>query len=93
MPIKITVKCVPADLSACCYKKVLSLYHASLISSPVLIPVLSPPMSPAHGSGDEAAHVRSILEGVCHTQDIGRDAVRKLCSHVQADPQEEQVQV
>lgn len=63
------------------------------ISSPVVIPVLSPPMSPAHGSGDEAAHVRSILEGVCHTQDIGRDAVRKLCSHVQADPQEEQVQV
>lgn len=49
-------------------------------------------MSPAHGSGDEAAHVRSILEGVCHTQDIGRDAVRKLCSHVQADPQEEQVE-
>lgn len=49
-------------------------------------------MSPVRGGGDEAAHVLSVLEGVCHTQDIGKDAVRKLCSHVQADPQEEQVQ-
>ena len=53
-------------------------------------------MSPTYGGGsggsDEAAHVRSILEGVCHTHDIGREAVGKLCSHVQADPQEEQVQ-
>ena len=59
--------------------------------------VLSPsPMSPTYGGGsggsDEAAHVRSILEGVCHTHDIGREAVGKLCSHVQADPQEQQVQ-
>ena len=42
-------------------------------------------------SGDEAAHVRSILEGVCHTQQIDQEAVAKLCSHVEADPQEKQV--
>jgi Ca2+-binding EF-hand superfamily protein/chromosome segregation ATPase len=50
----------------------------------------SPPMSPVRVGGDEAAHVRSIVAGVCHTQEIGKDAVGKLCSHVEADPQEEQ---
>ena len=54
--------------------------------------VLSPPMSPGRGCGDEAAHVRSVLEGVCQSKDIGRDAVKSLCSHVQADKQEEEVQ-
>ena len=48
-------------------------------------------MSPVRVGGDEAAHVRSIVAGVCHTQEIGKDAVGKLCSHVEADPQEEQV--
>ena len=48
-------------------------------------------MSPVRVGGDEAAHVRSIVKGVCRTQDIGKDAVGKLCSHVEADPQEEQV--
>ena len=57
----------------------------------ISIPVPSPPMSPVRVGGDEAAHVRSIVKGVCHTQDIGKDAVGKLCSHVEADPQEEQV--
>ena len=47
-------------------------------------------MSPGHG-GDEAAHVKAILEGVFHTQEVGQEAVTKLCSHVKADPQEQQV--
>lgn len=54
-------------------------------------PVLSPPMSPGHG-GDEAAHVKATLEGVFHTQEVGQEAVAKLCSHVKADPQEQQVE-
>ena len=67
-----------------------------LYSSPIhfhllSVSVPSPPMSPVRVGGDEAAHVRSIVAGVCHTQEIGKDAVGKLCSHVEADPQEEQV--
>ena len=73
------------NLVTCLLKQLLQLLFISL--------VLSPPMSPTHFSGDEAVHVRSILEGVCHTSDIGKDAIRKLCSHVQADQQEEQVHV
>lgn len=51
-------------------------------------------MSPVRTSGDEAAptpSIRSILEGVCHTENIGKDAITQLCNHVQADQQEEQV--
>ena len=47
-------------------------------------------MSPLRSS-DEASHVKSILESVCHTEEIGREAIGRLCSHVKADPQEEQV--
>ena len=53
--------------------------------------VLSPPMSPTYGCRDEAAHVCSIIEGVCQTQDIGKNAVKALCSHVHADQEEEEV--
>ena len=40
---------------------------------------------------DEASHVKSILESVCQSEEIGREAINKLCRHVKADPQEEQV--
>ena len=40
---------------------------------------------------DEASHVKSILESVCQSEEIGREAINKLCQHVKADPQEEQV--
>ena len=40
---------------------------------------------------DEASHVKSILESVCQSEEIGRGAINKLCRHVKADPQEEQV--
>lgn len=40
---------------------------------------------------DEASHVKSILESVCQSEKIGREAINKLCQHVKADPQEEQV--
>ena len=57
--------------------------------------VASPPVSPARhatgSSGDEASHVKAILQSVCHSQEIGREAIARLCSHVKADPQEEQV--
>ena len=53
--------------------------------------VLSPPMSPKHVSGDDEVHVCSIVEAVCQTQEIGPDAVQKLCNHVQADEKEQQV--
>ena len=53
--------------------------------------VLSPPMSPKRVSGDEAAHAHSVVEAVCQSQEIGPEAVEKLCSHVQADQQEQQV--
>lgn len=81
--------------------KLIFMYHVDLINVELLLLVflffflivLSPPMSPAHGCGDEAAHVCSIIEGVCQTQDIGKDAVKALCSHVHADQEEEEVQL
>lgn len=65
--------------------------NALFLPSSMLPPVLSPPMSPGYG-GDEAAHVKAILEGVFHTQEVGQEAVAKLCNHVKADPQEQQVE-
>lgn len=58
------------------------------------IPVPSPLPSPyrSHGqSGDEVSHAKSVLESVCGTDEIGSDAIVKLCSHVKADSQEQQV--
>lgn len=55
-----------------------------------LVSVPSPPMSPAHGT-DEASHFGSILESVCDTKHINSAAITKLCEHVKADPQEQQV--
>ena len=54
--------------------------------------VLSPPMSPNRVSADDEIHIRSIVEAVCQTQEIGPNAVEKLCSHANADEQEQQVQ-
>ena len=54
--------------------------------------VPSPPPSPIRG-GEEASHVKAILENVCHTQEIGREAIAKLCTHVKADPEEQQVRM
>ena len=72
--------------------------YASTTSQPhhsfcIFMSVLSPPMSPVRVSGDEATHICSTLESVCHTENIGKDAVRQLCSHVQADQHEEQVSI
>ena len=64
--------------------------HSSLSFSLCLPTVPSPPASPMRGS-DEASHVKSILESVCQSEKIGREAINKLCRHVKADPQEEQV--
>jgi hypothetical protein len=52
--------------------------------------VLSPPMSPNRVSADDEIHIRSIVEAVCQTQEIGPNAVEKLCSHANADEQEQQ---
>lgn len=48
-------------------------------------------MSPNRLSGDEENHIRSIVEAVCQTQEIGPEAVDKLCSHAEADEEEQQV--
>lgn len=55
-----------------------------------MISVPSPPLSPTHGN-DEASHVGSILESVCNTKEVSSTAIAKLCEHVKADPQEQQV--
>jgi len=49
-------------------------------------------MSPLSKTSEvEVSHVESILEDVCSTKEIDREAVLKLCRHVDAEPQEEQV--
>ena len=53
--------------------------------------VVSPPMSPNRVSADDEIHILSIVEAVCQTQEIGPNAVEKLCSHANADEQEQQV--
>lgn len=52
--------------------------------------VPSPPLSPTHAH-DEASHVGIILESVCNTKEISSTAIARLCDHVKADPQEQQV--
>lgn len=47
-------------------------------------------MSPTKGS-DETSNFKAILESVCHTDQIGKEAIAQLCKHVKADPQEETV--
>ena len=54
------------------------------------ITVPSPPLSPTRGS-DEVSNIKAILESVCHTDKIGKEAIAQLCKHVNADPQEESV--
>lgn len=48
-------------------------------------------MSPARKSA-EVSHVESILEYACNSKKIDREAVMKLCTHVKADPQEQEVE-
>ena len=56
----------------------------------VLVP--SPPPSPMSKNADlEVSHVESILEDVCSSKEINKEAVLRLCGHVNAEPQEEQV--
>ena len=52
--------------------------------------VSSPPSSPTR-STDELSNIKAILETVCHTDEIGKEAITQLCKHVEADPQEESV--
>lgn len=52
--------------------------------------VPSPPLSPTHGN-EEASQIGSILESVCNAKDVSSAAIAKLCDHVKADPQEQQV--
>ena len=56
--------------------------------SPIV--VLSPPLSPMRGS-DEGSNFKAILESVCDTDKIDKEAISRLCKHVKADPQEESV--
>ena len=56
----------------------------------IIFLVPSPSLSSTHGS-EEASHVGSILVSVCNSKEIGSDAIAKLCDHVKADPQEQQV--
>ena len=51
----------------------------------------SPPLSPTRTSSDEATNIKAILESVCHTDKIDREAIAQLCKHVKADPQEQSV--
>ena len=58
----------------------------------------SPPVSPSAlvspiPSHDDKTHIKSILETVCQTKDVGKEAISKLCSHVKADAQEEKVKM
>ncbi len=50
----------------------------------------SPPLSPSN-DGDDAFHVGSILESVCNSKEISSVGIAKLCEHVKADSQEQQV--
>ena len=58
------------------------------VYSHIVVP--SPPLSPLKG-GDEASNFKAILESVCHTDKIGKEAISQLCKHVKADPQEKSV--
>ncbi len=42
-------------------------------------------------SHDEVAHVESLLESVINTREIDEAAVAKLCAHLKADSQEQEV--
>lgn len=64
--------------------KMFNYAHHSYITVP------SPPLSPSKG-GDETSIFKAILESVCHTDKIGKEAIVQLCNHVKADPQEESV--
>lgn len=64
--------------------------HAAKINCSKHHTVSSPPLSPTM-STDEASNIKAILESVCHTDEIGKEAIAQLCKHVEADPQEESV--
>ena len=63
---------------------------ALAIATTFVILVPSPPLSPTHGH-DEASNVGAILESVCNTKEVSSKAIAKLCDHVKADQQEQQV--
>ena len=65
---------------------VFSLYSDNVAPSPLPSPRRS-------HAGDELTHAKAVLESVCSTNEIGHDAITKLCSHVKADPQEQQVHI
>ena len=46
-------------------------------------------MSPSKGH-EEVSHVVGILESVCG-REVNKEAIAKLCTHLEADQQEEQV--
>ena len=64
--------------------------HAAKIDYSQHHTVSSPSLSPTRSS-DEASNIKAILESVCHTDKIGKEAIAQLCKHVEADPQEESV--
>ncbi len=75
-----------------CKKKSIPLYNLQIIISVVLLLVPSPPVSPMNKNPDlEVSHAESVLEEVCNTDKFDKEAVLKLCRHVQAEPQEQQV--
>ena len=51
-------------------------------------------MSPLSKTSEvEVSHVESILEEFCSTKGFDEEAVIKLCRRVDAEPQEEQVEM
>ena len=72
------------DESRCRFKN----FSGNLYSLLALVP--SPPMSPTC-SHDEVTHVESLLESVINTRDIDEAAIAKLCAHLKADSQEQEV--
>ena len=53
--------------------------------------VPSPPLSPTIHGSEETSQIGAILESVCNTKDVTSATIAKLCEHVKADPQEQQV--
>lgn len=48
-------------------------------------------MSP-NKSHEEVSHVVGVLESVISGREVNREAIAKLCTHLEADQQEEQVE-
>lgn len=85
---------LPSIASVILYSFSIHTVYALMTPLFLFMPVPSPLPSPHRSngqSGDEVSHAKSVLESVCGTDEIDSDAIVKLCSHVKADSQEQQV--